>query len=183
MYYLLMRPPEMEGRFEFHPGGRFHARLEGVSHTVCNDCPDWNPFLVRQQDPVMGLQLMTEVQRSWDRENWCLTHNFKPDFQADSYCRLLLQGILGTQMPAGIEQMGQLDLKPLLGSYCQVRIRRHRPNANSIIMVLEDFTPVKTTLMVEFLFPLFAARVCPDQEIMGEMRRLSYLEEDQVLQV
>ena len=50
-------------------------------------------------------------------------------------------------------------------------------------MVLEDFTPVKTTLMVEFLFPLFAARVCPDQEIMGEMRRLSYLEEDQVLQV
>ena len=50
-------------------------------------------------------------------------------------------------------------------------------------MVLEDFTPVKTTLMVEFLFPLFEARVWPDQEIMGEMRRLSYLEEDQVLQV
>ena len=76
-----------------------------------------------------------------------------------------------------------LDLKLLLGSYCQVRIKPHRPNANSIIMVLEDFTPVKTTLMVEFLFPLFEARVWPDQEIMGEMQCFSYPEEDQVLQV
>ena len=182
MYHTMFRDPEMHGLFEFHPKGRFYARLEGLVHTVFSDQPDWNPYLIRHQAPVVGIQIMTEVQRSWTQENWCIARHFKPDLTVESDCWRLLKGILGSQLSGNVDQLEQLDLEPLLGSYCQVTVKHKKISPHKIMMQLGDFTPVLSTPMMESLFPEFEPSIFPDDEVIDESRELAAMEQSEIIQ-
>ena len=164
MYHAMLHDPEIEGLFEFHPKGRYYARLEGIVHTVFSDQTDWNPFLIRDQSPVVGLQIITEAQHSWRKVNWSIVRSVKPDLREDSDCWRLLKGILGSQLSDDVDLLEQLDLEPLLGSYCQVRVWHKKISPYQIMMQLSDFTPVLATPMVESLFPEFEPSIFPDEE-------------------
>ena len=183
MYHAMLHDPEIRGLFELHPKGRFYARLEGIIHTVFSDQTDWNPCLIRHQAPVVGIQIMTEAQHSWREENWCIVRFFEPDLTADSDCWRLLKGILGSQLSDDVDQLGQLDLEPLLGSYCQGTVKHKKISPNQIMMQLEDFTPVLATPMVESLFPEFEPSIFPDGEAIDEARELVAMEQSEILTV
>ena len=195
MYHTMFREPEMHGLFEFHPKGRFYARLEGLVHRRFRNEIGWNPFLIRHESPAsqtmasfMGLQIMTEAQHNRRAVNWCIIESFLPDLREESDCWRLLKGILGSQLPSGVGQMEQLDLRPLLGSYCQVTVT-HRKGPGQIRMQLENFTPVFTTPAVELLFPEFELSIFPDTSIlpnssaMDEARELVAMEQSEILTV
>ena len=183
MYCAVTHHPEMRGLVEFHPKGRFYARLEGLAHTAFSDQPDWNPCLIYHYTPSLALQIMTQAQHSWTQENWSIFRYFKPDLRENSDCWRLLKGILGSRLSDHIDQLESLDLEPLLGSYCQVTVEHKKISPHQIVIQSVNFTPVLATSMVESLFPLFEPRIWPDDEDLDEAKAWAAMEQPEILTV